>query len=409
MLCLKLDGLLKIQRVNRINYYVENNKSSLVLGPRGTGKSFFLRDFLATYSNYFYIDLLNSVELQKYLMAPELLYKEIETNLKINKQLIVCIDEIQKNVSLFNECHRIIEDFQSKVIFILTGSSARKLKKNKANLLAARALLVSFSNLSYNEISFLDNLDSILQYGLLPVSFIEKKSDLKIDYLKTYVATYLKEEIIDEALTRKVENFFRFLELAAQYNGQIFTYSKLAKELHVDDRTLKTHYEILEDTMIINTIPAWTHSEKRRLQSSSKHYFFDNGVLNAFRGDLKLELNERSFRYGQLFENLMINEIIKMNHRHGNDYKLFHYRTDNGHEIDLILQKNIYSAPIAIEIKSSVSPSIEDVATLKLFRDEFSNATLYCVCRCDRPYSQNGVEFVPYIDFLKMINELMSV
>jgi predicted AAA+ superfamily ATPase len=215
----------------------------------------------------------------------------------------------------------------------------------------------------------------------------------------------LKEEIIDEALTRKVDVFARFLELAAQYNGQIFTYSKLAKELRIDERTLKTHYEILEDTMIINTIPAWTQSEKKRLQSSSKHYFFDNGVLNALRGELKTELNQRNFRYGQLFENFVINEIIKINFRLGGDYKLYHYRTDKGNEIDLIMQKNSFTPPIAIEIKSSELPDIDDLGTLKSFKDEFTNAQLFCVCRCTRSYTEGAITFIPYLDFLELVSK----
>ncbi len=330
---------MKIRRVLNLEKLVLSSKSCLVLGPRGAGKTFYIKEFLSTIRTSIYINLLNSLELKKYLSAPSLIVLEIEEFLKKNSSVVVCVDEIQKIPELFDECQRAMNDFEEKITFILTGSSARKLKKNRANLLAGRALLVPFFNLSFLEVNFLENESSILQYGLLPMTFLEKDFEIKCAYLKSYVATYLKEEIIDEALTRRVDIFNQFLELAAQYNGQPLTYAKLAKQLGADERTLKIHYEILEDTMIIHTIPAWTQSIKRRLLTASKHYFFDNGILNSLRGELKTELKEGSFRFGALFENLIINEVIKIMKRGGEEFKLFHYRTDRGEEIDLIIQK----------------------------------------------------------------------
>jgi predicted AAA+ superfamily ATPase len=193
------------------------------------------------------------------------------------------------------------------------------------------------------------------------------------------------------------------LELAAQYNGQPLTYNKLAKQLGVDNRTLKTHYEILEDTMLIHTIPAWTQSVKRRLISSSKHYFFDNGVLNGLRSELKTEIKESSLRFGVLFENLIINEVVKVNQRLGEEFKIFHYRTDKGQEVDLILQKNSFSKPVAVEIKSSKRPSLDDLKGILLFKEEFPEAQLYCVCRADRAYTLEGIKFIPYLEFLQKL------
>jgi predicted AAA+ superfamily ATPase len=391
---------MRIQRLNKIKYYINNNKSCLILGPRGTGKSYYLNELLATENNIFRINLLNNLEFRKYFPTPELLYDEVQENLKTYSRLIIYIDEIQKIPQLFDECHRALEKFSDQVIFILTGSSARKLKRNKANLLAARALLVSFSSLSYNEINFPENEKKIVQYGLLPMAFIEQKEEFVQDYLKTYVATYLKEEIIDEALTRKVEVFNLFLELAAQYNGQPLNFSKIAKQLKIDVRVLKTHYEILEDTMIIHTVAAWSNSVKKRLLLSSKHFFFDNGILNALRLELKTEIKASTIRYGFLFENLLVNEVIKINQRLGDEFKIFHYRTETGQEVDLILQKNSFATPIAVEIKTNEKPTIDDLAGLQAFKSEFPEAKLYCVCRASRPYSLGDILVVPYNDFL---------
>ena len=222
-------------------------------------------------------------------------------------------------------------------------------------------------------------------------------------YLKTYTNIYLKEEIQQEALTRNIEGFHRFLELAAFSNASTVNFQKLAKKIGIADKTVKEYYQILEDTLIAHRIPAFTNSLKKQLQKSPKYYFFDNGVLNTLRGEIKTDLLESSFRYGQLFENMMINEIIKYNILFEHDYKIYHYRTNHGLEIDCILQKNIKSEPMAIEIKSSRNPDAEDVKNLHAISEDYPNAKKIVICRASEAYEEQGIMFLPFTAALKLI------
>ncbi|ETR68866.1 MAG: AAA+ superfamily ATPase [Candidatus Magnetoglobus multicellularis str. Araruama] len=160
-----------------------------------------------------------------------------------------------------------------------------------------------------------------------------------IEYLKTYAHLYLKEEVLQESIVRNIEGFGRFLEFAAFINGSPVNYTKLARQVGLSNRTIKGYFQILEDTLLVHKIPAWTYSVKKQIQKSAKFYFFDNGLLNALKGELKTDLKEASFRFGHLFENMIINEIIKYNILNNYDYKIYHYRTNHNLEIDLIVQK----------------------------------------------------------------------
>jgi len=327
--------------------------------------------------------------------------------LKKGGSLCVFIDEIQKVPLLLDEIHLLIEKYKKRVVFILTGSSARKLKSENVNLLAGRAIKIPFFKFSFEEIDVNDNLHKVLQYGLLPEAYTENDLELTVDYLKSYTGTYLQEEILQESRKRNINKFSCFLELAAVSNGTPINYTKISRQTGVADQTIKSHYQILEDTLMVRKIPAWTQSIRKQLQKAPKYFFFDNGIVNALTGELLSELRESSFRYGHLFENFVINEIIKYNEVHNYDFRLYHYRTNHGGEIDLIIQKNASSSPIAIEVKSSTMPSLSDVTALSAFMNEHENARAYVLCRADYPYEENGITFYPFVQGIQQIFEDM--
>ena len=256
--------------------------SVLILGPRGSGKSFYVNHELDTnYPNQtIKINLLAVDDYNTYLNHPELLGQQITKRVQSedsqDKRTFVFIDEIQLIPSLLNEVHLLIEKYQSNIRFILTGSSARKLKRKESNLLAGRALLLPFHPISVLEYSYNTDFDKALRFGCLPRVLFEDDIEIIELYLKTYTTTYLKEEIQQEALVRNLPAFSKFLELIAQYNGQHINFSKIAKTIGVSPNTITGYFSILEETMIIKSIPAWTHSIKQQLQKAPKVYFFDN-------------------------------------------------------------------------------------------------------------------------------------
>ena len=386
-----------IKRINRIEKFLKSKKSLLILGPRGSGKTYYINSLLNSMKqDFFCIDLLETDTYRKYLLSPYLLRKEIEFKMQSIKILYVFIDEIQKVPDLFSEVHKLIEIYKKRCIFILTVSSARKLKSKEVDLLSGRALYMPFFPFTIQEVDFNLHLLKILQFGTLPDAFLEQDNEIIIEYLKTYTHLYLKEEILQESLLRNIEGFGRFLELAAFTNGSPVNYTKISKQVGLNDRTIKEYFQILEDTLLIKRIPAWTYSIKKQIQKSAKYYFFDNGLINALRGELKTELRESSYRFGHLFENMVINEIIKYNIMNNYDYNIFHYRTNHNIEIDLIIQQNIHTNPIAIEIKSSTFPDYKDVKNLFDIKADYPDARLVCFCRCKEAYQDKGISFLPF-------------
>lgn len=396
-------------RIYKFDNLITSANSLLILGPRGSGKSYYFKELLAKKSYpHIVIDLLSREQFSKYVSFPSALYEEVATRvnqLAREDQLVVFIDEIQLIPDLLFEIHRLIEDLRSKAVFILTGSSARKLKREKVNLLAGRLFSLRFFPFSFLEVDCSTNLLSVAKYGLLPKAYLDPNHETKELYLKSYVQTYLREEIQQEAVVRNLPAFNRFLELSAQNNGATVNFSKFAKIIRVSSATVKQYYQILEDTLIVLKIPAWTHSVKKQLLQADKYYYFDNGVLNALLSQLSMDFNYNSNVFGALFENLVINEIDKYNKIKRHDYKLFHYRTNHGKEIDLILQKNAFSEPVAIEIKSSDYPQPSDVSSLTLFRDDFPKARLVVLCRTNNSYTSDGIEFINWQEGIKVIFE----
>ena len=231
----------------------------------------------------------------RYLRNPGLFRKELEKEINSDRVLTVFIDEVQKLPSLLDEVHYLIEKYKHHIRFILTGSSARKLKRGGANLLAGRAWTLRLHPLSHKEIDL--DLSKALRIGTLPAIYLEDEFPERT--LRAYVETYLKEEIFQEAFVRKIEGFIRFLDIAGQMNGQSLNFTNIARECNISTKTAQQYFSILEDTLIAFRINAWSFSIRKQVRQAPKYYFFDCGVLNTIRGEIKIELRENSYRYGK--------------------------------------------------------------------------------------------------------------
>ncbi len=382
-------------------------QSVLVLGPRGTGKTYYLSQSLLNSSNKVQIDLLDELIFQRYLKEPNLLKNEIEAVLRTKtERATVFIDEVQRLPALLNTVHLLLERHKGRITFVLSGSSARKLKRADANLLAGRALKVDFFPLGVDEVNYQDNESKLLQYGSLPFAFTAANPLICRKYLQTYVAVYLQEEIQREAQLRNLEGFSRFLDLAAADNGQPLNFSRIARNAGLSDVTVKDYYAILEDTLLAYRIPAWTYSARKKMLQAAKFYLFDNGVINALLGELNTELRPTTFRFGKLFENFVITQLLQ--HRAKNDLAVnfYHYRTESGTEIDLILQKNSYSQPVAVEIKSGTAPQPKDVSQLLKFGREYPSSHRVVICRTPVRYEVDSIKFLPLAEGINETVEL---
>lgn len=393
---------------------LDKNKSILLFGPRGTGKTALINSLLAELdasqsTRTLQIDLLQGGDFLRYLHSPEHLTKEVSeivSKLSQGQRIVICIDEVQKVPPLLDEVHHLIEKYKNKVVFLLSGSSARKLKRGGANLLAGRALSYQLFPLSQLEEDL--SLSRALQLGTMPGVYLDN-SGLEIETLESYVSTYLREEIQQESLVRGVERFARFLEFAAQNNGQPVNYSKLAKHLGAAPKTVIEYYSILSDTLISTAIPGWSESIKRQLLQAPKHYFFDCGVVNALNGYLRIDLRNGGYVHGNLFETLIVNQLLSANQYCSLGLRFYYWRDKDGREIDLVLARNIFEPVLAIEIKSGVRPSTEDCPGFAPFREEYPRVPLLCVCDTPRGYSEGGIKFLPWKELVTNLAKFCSL
>lgn len=265
----------------------------------------------------------------------------------------IIVDEIQRLPILLNDVHSLIEDHGYR--FALSGSSARKLKRHKANLLAGRAIVKHFYPLTFAECRGESTLEEALQFGTLPSAVIDKPS--RIDYLEAYVGTYLREEIREEALTRNVNAFGRFLEVAALMHGQGVNLSNIARDSAVSRNTVTTYFDVLTDTLLGAWLPAWRPKAKVKEVAHPKFYFFDNGVVRAIQKNLREPLAASD--KGVLFEAMVFNELNARIAYANEGGELFYWRTPEGSEVDFIWKRG--QRVVAIEVKSSAR-----------WRDEFN-------------------------------------
>lgn len=373
---------------------VRNNYSFFLFGPRGTGKSTLLRSFLAPQETD-YLDLLNYDLETRFLERPAAFREHMES-LPPEKRWVV-IDEVQKLPFLLDEVHRQIELNKNR-FFALTGSSARKLKGGKANLLAGRALTHTLYPLSMAELKERFDLQKVLEFGTLPKIFSFEDDEGKRDYLKSYSQTYLKEEIQMEGLIRDLPSFRRFLPLAASANGEILSWSSFAQDVGVDAKTVRSYFEILEDTLVGFLLPAYRRSLRKRQRMHPKFYFFDPGVKRALANQLNLALPPRTPDYGRAFEHFWILELIRMSAYRKADYSFSYFGT-NDVEVDLVVERP--GRPLLfVEIKSAERVKDAEIRTLQSLTSEMKKSEALCISREPRRRKVGNVLVVPWQEAL---------
>jgi len=374
--------------------------SFLLLGARGTGKTWLLEEHFRQ-DALLWINLLKHQDFLRYQTRPGRLAQEVKAALgsrpRSSNPAWVVIDEVQCVPQLLNEVHALIESREvgEQLRFGLSGSSARKLKRGSANLLAGRALLNNLYPLLAAEAGEAFEPDSFLSFGGLPAVVKQPDSLIKIEQLATYVAVYLREEIREEQIVRNLDPFSRFLEVAAQSSGQILNYSKIGRDCGVDYRAVIRYYQILEETLLGAFLPPYERSVRRQQGKSPKFYFFDLGVMRTLEGTISSPVKRSSYGYGRLFEHFIIWEVIKWNEYSRARHKLSYVATKDGAEIDLIVERG-EETTLLIEIKSGTNPLIEDAQHLLKLRDAFPGAQCWVVSQSKRAREEQGVRFVPW-------------
>ena len=359
-------------------------KSFFLFGPRSTGKSTLVKEQLLNSAGI--IDLLDSRLFLRLSSAPH----EIEEIIDALEASLIVVDEIQRIPELLNEVHRLIEN--RKIRFLLTGSSARKLKRGNANLLAGRVWEARLYPLTWKEIPEF-NLERYLLYGGLPSVYLGEYPEEELD---AYVNTYLKEEIMAEGLIRNLPPFARFLKTISLANGEIVNFTKLGNDCQVAASTVREYISLLEDTLVGFLLPAWIESKKRKAVKSGKFYFFDPGVTHALSGTQTLDRN--SDLYGKSFE-----QFIGMEIRAYLGYKrlkssLSYWRSTHGHEVDFLIGDKI-----AIEVKSSQRVTSADFKGLKVLSEEEIFSDFYLVSQDPVETKKNNIYTIHWKNFLEKL------
>lgn len=364
---------------------IEENESIFLWGARQTGKSTLLRTI---FPDSRYIDLLKSDEFERYSRRTSLLREELSL---LPENELVIIDEIQKIPALLDEVHWLMSN--KNLRFILSGSSGRKLRRAGVNLLGGRAIRKHLYPFVSAEIPDFD-LIKACNNGMLPRHYLVDNANKR---LQAYVGDYLQQEIKAEALTRNLNTFSHFMELAALSNGEIINFNNIATECGVSAPTVKEYFAILEETLIGYTIPAFTRNVKRRVILSPKFYYFDVGIANFLLK--RSSLLPGSPEFGHAFEHFIIQEIIAYRGYSDSKYSLSYWRTTSGYEVDAI----IGHAKVAIEIKSTDEVHSHHTKGLKAFSEEFPDAHLIIVSLDKHPRRINKIDILPVQNFLKML------
>ncbi len=351
---------MKFQRL----IHLEKISGSLFLfGPRMTGKTFLLRRLKTA----LFVDLLDPELELRLERSPKDFWEQLNA---LKKGQLVIVDEIQRVPALLDYVQKGIEELNLK--FVLSGSSARKLKRGSANLLGGRAIDLRLHPLTVKEIGQDYGIDRILSYGTLPnvvLNLLEKKEEDVRRYLKTYGTVYIKEEVQAEALTRNIGAFQRFLDVAAQMNGETVEFSSIARDSVVPMSTVKEYFSILEDTLLGSFLWPWDRSERKKARP--KFYFFDCGVVRSLQN--RLIDPPTSQEKGHLFEMFFYNELQSMR-----DYyekpDTFSFWRDGKMEIDLLVSGS-HGPRMAFECKTSTETLPE--ATVSAFRKKFPGVKIY--------------------------------
>jgi uncharacterized protein len=358
-----------------------SKKSYFLFGPRQTGKSFLIHQTLPDVRLY---DLLDSSTYLALSRHPGRIAEEVT-----ERDRIVVIDEVQRLPELLNEVHRLIE--ARRLRFLLTGSSARKLRGGGVNLLGGRARVQYLHPLTSRELGARFDLTRAAERGLLPSIYFSEEPEAD---LEAYAGTYLQQEIVAEGATRNIPAFSRFLKVAATCNGTIVNFTNVANDAQVPRTTVYEYFEILRDTLVLHELPAWRKSIKRKPLGSSKYYFFDVGVAAVLQGRL---FRSGTPEFGQALETIVFNELLA--HR---DYvsgePLAYWRSTSGFEVDFLIGDHT-----AIEVKAKPNISTHELRSLMALAEERKFRSLVCVSLEPRARRVGAISILPCTEFLEAL------
>jgi len=359
------------------------DKSYFLFGARGTGKSQLIKKTLG--NKALIIDLLKSDYYLRLSARPS----ELEQIIKAQKKKLIVIDEIQKIPLLLNEVHRLIEEDNYR--FLLTGSSARRLKKENANMLSNRAWRAELFPLTSQEITITENdLLSLFQFGSIASIYGSKKPTEEVD---AYVASYLVEEIQAESWVRKLPQFNRFLRVAALANTEVLNFEKIASDAQIAPSTVREYFYLLSDTLMGFMLEPWRASKKRKAIASAKFYFFDLAIAHALVGTKHIEPNSSLF--GKCFEHFIILETkAALSYQRRKDTLGF-WRSTNQYEVDLTIGEDI-----AVEVKSSKSVNFRAAKNLRKLQEENVFKKFYLVSFDKIERVDEGISFIYYQSYL---------
>jgi uncharacterized protein len=370
-----------------ISRFLRTEKQSFfLLGPRGTGKSTFARRL---YPDTLYVDLLMPDTFRNYAARPERL-RELADAHRIQKTVIV--DEVQKLPQLLEVVHGLIEEKRG-LQFVLTGSSARKLRKAGVNLLGGRALMRRMHPFMAAELKEAFDLEKALQFGMMPLVM---NSVNPVDTLQAYVDLYLREEVQMEGLTRNIGHFARFLEAVSFSHGSILNVSNVARECGIERKVVEGYLGILEDLLLAYKIPVFTRRAKRAVAAHSKFYFFDVGVFSVLRPSGPLDRPEE--KNGAALEGLIAQNLRAwLDYRHP-ESGLYYWRTSAGSEVDFIIYgKDMFRA---VEVKNAATVHPQDLRSLTSFGEDYPEAERVLVYRGKERLKRNGIIIQPAEEFL---------
>ena len=360
-----------------------SNRSAFLWGPRKTGKTYWLN---ARFKDTPIIDLLKTDVFADYASRPALLRERYQSH-----HGLVIIDEIQMVPDLLNEIHWLIEN--TKLSFLMTGSSARKLRRGHANLLGGRAWRHTMCPLSYIETTGFD-LEHVIISGLLPPHFL---SPDPIQDLRSYIADYLKEEIAAEAAVKNIPSFSDFLRVASLTSGELLNYTNVGRECGVSAKVVRSYFQILEDTLLGYRVSPWRKSINRRLIETEKFYLFDIGVTNYLaRRAPRIGTPE----FGKSFEHYILMELKAYQAYRNPELEISYWRTSSGLEVDFILGE----MDIAIEVKGSTKVHHGHTRGLNALMDEHSVNRKIIVSLDEQPRTlDSGIEVLPWNIFLEKL------
>jgi predicted AAA+ superfamily ATPase len=381
-----------IQTITRsLKIRLPKGQSAFLWGPRKTGKTTFLK---AAFPDSTVYDLLQTDLFLEFAKRPSLLRERLLAAEPKRLKEPIIIDEVQKVPQLLDEIHGLIEN--KGLHFILCGSSARKLKRGKANLLGGRAWRYEMHPLVSAELDELDLLKA-LNRGMIPAHYLQEEYRKS---LRAYVRDYLKEEVFDEGLTRNIPAFSRFFDAVGYSHGELTNYANIARDCGVDAKTVKEYYQILVDTLLGTMIEPYSRRQDRQVISKAgKFYLFDVGVAGAITQ--RRIPQEKGEQFGKAFEHFILMEILAHRSYIELDYDLNFWRTKSGLEVGFILGRG----EVAIEVKGSSRIDSSDLRPLKAFIQEYRPAKAFVVCNERLPRVHEGIRILPWREFLKMLWE----